>query len=96
MTSKAHGGIQTNAPVSNSTVGCSLAGKKDWGTEQPTVCAWVTFARALAGLFAVIAGIRHAVLLLRSHFERWSGDDLDLLEAFEEEADAEWRWLERR
>jgi predicted glycosyl hydrolase (DUF1957 family) len=27
------------------------------------------------------------VLLLRGHFERWSGGDLDLLEAFEEEAD---------
>lgn len=27
------------------------------------------------------------VLLLRSHFERWSGGDLGLLEAFEEEAE---------
>lgn len=33
------------------------------------------------------------VLLLRSHFERWAGDDLGLLEAFEEEAEeAEWRF----
>lgn len=28
-----------------------------------------------------LAGIHHVVLLLRSHFERWSGDDLDLIEA---------------
>lgn len=47
----------------------------------------VTFARTLAGPFTVAAGIQHVVLLLRSLFERWSGDDLGLLEAFEEEAD---------
>lgn len=42
----------------------------------------VTFTRILAGPLASIAGIQHVVLLLRSHSERWSGDDLDLKEAF--------------
>lgn len=81
MTSKAHG-IQTNAPVSNSRwlfVGWLV---EELGNTVAHSVPEVTFARLLAGFFAVIAGIRQVILLLRTHFERWSGDDLGLLETF--------------
>lgn len=51
MTSKADGGIQTNAPVSNSSVSCWLENTVAYSVHG------VTFARTLAGLFAVAAGI---------------------------------------